>query len=449
MIINILKYKLIAEPGDEYFSLFLNVNIMSEININQMKSLNIISSVLLICLINYSSDLYAQNWARWRGPNGDGTSAETSLPVKWDSVTNVVWKVPVPGNGYSSPIIWKDKLFITTALKETQEKILLCYDCKTGKLLWQKTVVKGPFERKHDNNGYASGTPATDGAMVYVSFLDGKDIVVAAYDFSGKQVWLQRPGTFASPHGYSCSPVLYEDKVIINGDSQGDSFVAALSKTDGKIIWRVKHERPAHSFSTPIFRNMAGKMQMIFCGNKEISSYNPNDGSKYWFVTGPSEDYCSSPVYNEKTGLIYVSSAWPQRIIVAIKPDGSGDVTKSHVVWQSREGAFYVPSPVTTGNYLFTTMTTGKVHCMDAATGKIVWIQDLGIQYPSPVLANGLVYMPNDNGVITVIKPGEKFEYVSKNSIGEKMFASPAISNGKIYLRGFRHLFCISINGKI
>jgi outer membrane protein assembly factor BamB len=403
---------------------------------------------LLLLTIATISETQAQNWPCWRGPNGDGTSIETNLPVRWDSITNVVWKTPVPGKGYSSPIIWKDKLFITTALQETQEKILLCYDCKSGKLLWQKTVLKTPFEAKNDNNSFASGTPATDGTKVYVSFLDGKDVLVAAYDFSGKQIWAQRPGTFSSPHGYSCSPVLFEDKVIINGNSKGDSFVAALSNSDGHTIWKVPHERPAHSYSTPIFRNIGGKIQLIFCGNQEIASYNPTDGSKYWFVTGPSEDFCSSPVYNEKSGLVLVSSAWPQRILVAIRPDGKGDVTKSHVVWQSKEGAYYVPSPVCTENYLFTTMTTGKVHCIDISTGKIVWIQDLGIQYPSPVLANGLVYMPNDNGVITIIKPGDKFEYIAKNSIGEKMFGSPAISNGKIYLRGFQNLFCISVNGK-
>lgn len=284
---------------------------------------------------------------------------------------------------------------------------------------------------------------------LFTSLLDKNDVLVMAYDFSGNLVWKQNPGTFSSPHGYSCSPVLFEDKVIINGDSQGYSFVAAMSKADGHIIWKVPHERPSHSFSTPIFRNIEGKMQMIFCGNKEIASYNPTDGSKNWFVTGPSEDFCSSPVYNEKTGLVLVSSAWPQRVLVAIRPDGKGDVTKSHVTWQKREGAYYVPSPVCKDNLLFTTMTTGKVHCMDVATGKILWIENLGMQYSSPVIANGLVYMPNDEGVITVIKAGLRFEYVSKNSIGEKMFASPAISNGKIYLRGYQHLFCISINGKI
>ncbi len=409
-----------------------------------MQKTNLRNFIFIFLILCSRADLKAQNWPGWRGPNGDGTSIETKVPLKWDSVTNIVWKTPVAGKGYSSPIIWKDRLFITTALIESQEKVLQCYDCKNGKLLWQKTVVKGPFEKKHDNNSFASGTPVTDGTLVYLSFLDGQDIVVAAYDFSGKQIWLQRPGTFMSPHGYSCSPVLYKDKLIVNGDSQGDSFVAALSKTDGRVIWKVAHENPAHSFSTPIFRNMAGKMQMIFCGNKEIASYNPEDGKKYWFVSGPSEDFCSSPVYNEKLGLVLVSSAWPTRILVAIKPDGQGDVSKSHVVWQSRDGAYYVPSPVCTDEYLFSTMTNGRVHCLDIATGKILWIENLGIQYSSPVYANGLVYMPNDEGVVTVIKPGAKFETVAKNSIGEKMFASLALSNGKIYLRGFKNLYCIS-----
>jgi len=185
-------------------------------------------------------------------------------------------------------------------------------------------------------------------------------------------------------------------------------------------------------------------MQMIYCGNKEIGSFNPDNGSQYWFVKGPSEDFCSSPVYNEKSGLLFVSSAWPLRNLVAIRPDGKGDVTGSHIVWQSRKGAYYVPSPVCTDDYLFTTMTTGEVCCIEAATGKILWVEAMGRQYASPVLANGLVYMPNDEGVITVIKPGPTFKSIAKNDIGEKMFASPAISNGKIYIRGYKHLFCIS-----
>lgn len=413
-----------------------------------MKNL-VYSSLFFLFVISIHSETLAQNWPCWRGPNGDGTSAETNLPVQWDSITNVAWKVSVPGIGYSSPIVFNERLFITSALQLTQEKILLCYDNRNGELLWQRTVVKSPFEKKHDNNSYASGTPATDGKTIFVSFLDGKDVLVAAFDFAGNQLWQQRPGTFESPHGYSCSPVLFEDKVIINGSSQKDPFVAALSKSDGKVLWKINHERPSHSFSTPILRKIAGKTQLIFCGNREIASYNPADGSKYWFVSGPSEDFCSSPVYNEKTGLILVSSSWPQRILVAIKPDGKGDVSNSHVLWQTREGAYYVPSPVYKDNLLFTTMTTGILHCIDAGTGNVIWTENMGPQYSSPVIADGLIYMPKDDGVITVIKPGLKFESVARNAIGEKMFASPAISNGKIYLRGFQQLYCISINGKI
>jgi outer membrane protein assembly factor BamB len=150
-----------------------------------------------------------------------------------------------------------------------------------------------------------------------------------------------------------------------------------------------------------------------------------------------------TPVYNEQSGLVIISSGWPKRIIYALKPDGNGDVTNSHIAWQSTDGAFYVPSPVTTGNFLISTMTNGLVNCMDATTGKVIWKENLGKQYGSAVLADGLAYIPSDQGVITVIKPGAKFETVAKNNIGETMFASPAISNGKIYLRSTTHLFCI------
>ncbi len=399
--------------------------------------------IIFIFLLGIGNFVKAQNWPNWRGSNGDGTSMETNLPTQWDSVKNVIWETKVPGLGHSSPIVWGDKLFLFTANPETQERILLCYDCSNGNLVWQTVLLKGGMGNKHSDNSYASGTPATDGNLVYVSFLDGENVVVAAYDFMGKQVWKQRPETFSSPHGYSCSPVLYENKVIINGNSLGDSFMAAMNKATGEMIWKVSHPNKAHSFSTPIIRKLDGKMQMIFCGNKEIAAYNPEDGSKIWWINGPSEDFCSSPVYNEKHDLVLVSSAWPQRHLLAVKPNGNGDVSESKVVWRTTKGAYYVPSPVCTDDYLFSTMTNGRVHCLDVTTGDIVWQEDLGKQYASPVLAGGLVYMPNDEGVITIIKPGPEFAVVAQNSIGEKMNASPAISNGKIYIRGYEHLFCI------
>lgn len=409
-----------------------------------MVNLKLISFIFIFLITGFTSVTQSQNWPCWRGPNQDGTSIESNLPTKWDSITNIAWKTRVPGIGYSSPIIWEDRLFTCTAIPETQERILLCYDCNTGKLLWQETVLTAPLEAKHKDNSYASGTPATDGNLVYVSFLEDKDVIVAAYDFSGNRVWIQRPGKFYSGWGYSCSPRLYNDMVIINGNSPGgEPFVVAINKTDGKIIWKVDQEKRANNFSTPIIKNIAGKIQMIFCGNQEIASYNPNDGSQNWVVDRPASDFCSSPVYNEKHGLVITSTAWPRRVLMAIRPDGQGNVTKSHIAWSSTEGAVYVPSPITFGDYLFTTMPNGKVHCIDVSTGKVLWIEELGMQYSSPVLADGLIYMPNDEGVITVIKPGPKFEYIVQNDIGERMYASPAMSNGKIYLRGEKHLFCI------
>ena len=402
--------------------------------------LTVLTALLIITSL---TAVQAENWPGWRGPQGDGSSMETKLPTQWDSITNVMWKIPVPGIGHGSPIVWEDRLFMITAIPGTQERILLCYDCKSGELLWQETVLKAPLEKIHPDNSFASGTPATDGKYVYVSFLEGENIVVAAHDFTGKQIWIQRPGTFSGPHGYNCSLALFEDKVMINGGSKVNAFVAALSKTDGHTMWKVPQLKIGMSYSTPIFRKIAGRVQMIFGGTQEVASYNPNDGSRYWFVNGPSEEFCASPVYSEQTGLVLVSSSWPERHLLAIRPDGQGDVSESHVAWRSTQGAYYVPSPISAGNYLISTMTNGQVHCIEAATGTILWKENLGKQYPSGVLANGLVYIPNDAGIITVFKPGATYDSISKNSMGETMFASPAISNGKIYLRGTKHLFCI------
>ena len=236
--------------------------------------------VIVLLLAAGMENVFGENWPRWRGPRGDGTSLETQVPVQWDANTNVVWKTPVAGVGYASPIVWDNYIFTATALLDSQERVLLCFDRKTGACLWSKAVLKSPLEKKHADNSYASGTPATDGKYVYVSFLDGKDVVVAAYDFAGEQIWLKRPGTFSSPHGYSCSPVIYKDTVIINGSSQGESFLAALGCSDGQEVWRLSLDKPALSYSTPRLRTLAGKTQRIFGGNQEVAGMNPANGSR-------------------------------------------------------------------------------------------------------------------------------------------------------------------------
>lgn len=413
-----------------------------------MKRSFIYLSFALIAILILSDFTAAENWPCWRGPRGDGTSLEKDIPIRWDAATNIIWKTTLPGTGQASPIVWGNRIFTTTAIPEKQQRILLCLDRETGGILWQKIVLDSPLEKKHNDNSFASGTPATDGEKVYVSFLDGKDVVVSAYDFSGKQIWLVRPGTFESPHGFSCSPVLFEDKVIINGDSKGDAFMAALSCDDGRTLWKIPHENRKLSYSTPLMREIDGRIQIIHSGNQSVAGYNPNDGSLYWIVDGPSEEFVASPVYSDITGLVYISSGYPQRHLLAIKPNGSGNVTQTHIAWRTTEGAYYVPSPICAGDYLLTTNTSGEVHCFEAATGKILWKERLGRQYSSPVLIDGFVFIPNDDGVVSVIRPGPTFELVAQNAIGEKMNTSLTVSNGRIFLRGEAHLFCIGKLGK-
>ena len=217
--------------------------------------------------------------------------------------------------------------------------MLLCLDRASGKILWQQTVVQGPLEKIHKENSYASGTPATDGERVYVAFRVGDDIVVAAHNLAdGKQLWLVRPGTHAGEWGFSNEPVLYKDKVIVDGDSKGDSFLVALSREDGKTLWRVKRTNQGISYSAPLIRELAGRMQLIQCGDRRVTSFDPDTGEELWTVDGPSQEFVATPVYSEKAGLVFISSSWPKQVLLAIRPDGSGNVTQTHIVWQDTQG---------------------------------------------------------------------------------------------------------------
>jgi outer membrane protein assembly factor BamB len=400
----------------------------------------LLAGVLVVSLNSAS----AENWPAWRGPRGDGTSMEKNVPTHWGAAGNVVWKTAVPGAGHASPIVWGDRVFTVTALPDTLERVLLCFERKTGRILWQQTVLRAPLEQKNAENSYASSTPAADGEKVYVTFQDGKEMAVAAYDFFGKQLWLVRPGSFASPHGFSSSPVLFKDKVIVNGDHRGDSYIVALSRADGRTLWKTPRENHTLSYSTPLIRELAGRTQMFLAGDKCVASFDPNDGSRHWVIDGPSEEFVASSVYNQRAGLLFISSSYPERHLLAIKPDGRGNVTQTHVAWRTTQGAPYVPSPIAEGDYLLTVNNFSNVaFCYEAATGKIVWQEQLGKHHASPVSANGLVYFLDDNGVMNVVRPGPEFARVARNEIGEKTFASPAISEGQIFLRGDKHLFCI------
>ena len=402
----------------------------------------------------------AENWPGWRGPRGDGTSLEKGVPVKWSATENVAWKMKVPGRGHSSPVIWGDRVLLASCLPEKEQRILLCLDRRTGRELWRRVVVKSGLETLHRLNSRASGTPATDGKLIFATFMkiDGRKvpapnvgaarlitpgtIVVAAFDMDGRQKWNVEIGEFISAHGFNSCPVIYEDLVIINGDHDGKSYMAALDRETGKVRWKVKREHGIRSYGTPIIRKVGGRTQMVLAGSKAVTSYDPDTGRQHWTVDGPTEQFVASMVFDGSH--FFVTGGFPERHILAIRPDGKGNVTETHIAWRARRGASYVPSPIVVGKYFLVVADSGVASCFLAKTGERLWMERLGGGHSaSTISAGGLVYFVSDKGVTSVVKPGPKFEVIAKNEIGELVSSSPAISQGQIFIRGEKHLFCV------
>jgi outer membrane protein assembly factor BamB len=388
----------------------------------------------------------AENWPCWRGPRGDGTSREKDIPRRWDGAKGeqIAWKVEVPGRGHASPIVWGDRIFLVSALEDRQQRILLALDRANGRTLWQRVVLESPLERINSLNSYASSTPATDGQLVYVSFLDRGEMFIAAYDFAGQPRWAVRPGPFASQHGYCSSPILYKDLVIVNGDHDGDAYLAALDRYTGRTVWKTPRENQTRSYSVPIIRRIDGRMQMILSGSKCVASYDPDNGSRHWILDGPTEQFVASPVYNGE--LLFITAGFPEFHILAIRPDGHGNVTKTHVAWRTDRGCAYVPSPILSddGRFFLVVSDKGIASCFEARTGKRHWMERIGAHYSaSAVSAGGLVYFLSDDGISTVVRPGIGLEVVARNPLGENCRASPAISGGRIYFRSDKNLFAV------
>ena len=408
--------------------------------------------VILACAATlgiFPRSTQAENWPVWRGPRLDGTSVEKNVPIHWSGSgatgpSNLLWKTELPGNGHASPIVWQDRVFTVAVLPDKEARVLLCFDRDTGKRLWQASVLRSPLERKHSLNSHASSTPATDGSQIYVTFLDHQEMVVAAFDFEGRQKWLVRPGGFTSMHGFCSSPILFEEKVIVNGDHDGDSYLVALDRRTGKTLWKVARENKTRSYCVPLIRELSGRTQMILSGDKCVASYDPHNGRRHWIIDGPTEQFVASVVYNEGAGLLFVTGGYPEHHILAVKPDGTGNITSTDkIVWRSNRGVSYVPSPISEGDYFLVVSDSGVAHCFEAKTGKIAWQERMGEHHASLVSANGLVYFLNDNGVTHVVRPGPAYDLVARNELGERTFASPAISDGRLLLRGDRHLFCL------
>lgn len=386
--------------------------------------------------------LGAQDWAGWRGPKGDGTSAETGFPTRWSPTEGVAWKVPIPGKGHSSPVIVGEKLFLTTCIEESGERKLLCLSASDGKLLWEKTLVTAPLERKHGLNSFASSTPVSDGRRVWVAFLEGADFKVFCLDLDGKPVWTASPGTFSSVHGFCSSPVLWKDTVIFNGDQDATAYIVALEKETGKERWRADRPNKTRSYVPPVIFEAAGRPQLVLSGSKCVASYDPDTGKQIWILDGPTEQFVASLVYTE--GIFFVTGGFPKHFLIGIKPDGQGNITKTHELWRDTKGVSYVPSPIAWGPHFYVVSDAGQASCLDAKTGKRLWMEKLGPHHSaSPVAAGGLLYFTDDKGATYVLKAGATFELVAKNELGEECYSSPALSKKRIYIRGAKHLVCV------
>ncbi len=396
------------------------------------------------CLVSlWLSPCAAGDWPWWRGPGLDGKSSDRAV-TKWSATENVVWKAKVPGSGHSSPAVCGDRVFLTTADEAARKQLVLALDRKTGRPLWSTTAYEGGFMKKNGKNSHASATPACDGERVYSLFVNHDALHVTATDLDGKIVWQTRVGDFVSQHGYGSSPVLHGPHLILNGDSLKGCFVAGLDRRTGEVAWKTDRKTTGRngSYATPVVATLAGKAQLILTGLGEVSSYDPATGKLLWSCAGPSEVTACTPATSES--LVFATGGYPERELLAVRADGKGDVTKTHIAWKTGRGVAYVPSPLYHDGRLYVVADGGTITCFEEKTGKQVWQDRLAGGFSSsPVLIGGLLYVSSEAGRTFVLRAGPKFEVVATNDLGEGIMATPAVSGGHIFLRTNRHLYCI------
>ncbi|HWB14300.1 MAG TPA: PQQ-binding-like beta-propeller repeat protein [Pirellulales bacterium] len=402
--------------------------------------LSVISLALAACSVG---TLQAETrWPRWRGPQGDGQSTETTLPITWDK-KDVVWRVSLPGVGESSPIIWLDKLFLTTSEDGARQRSVLCLDRASGELLWKQTVeFAGRPEELHKMNTFASPTCVTDGEVV-VAFFGRAGL--HAYSLDGTHLWSKELGQFNNPWGVGASPVIVGDLVIQNGDADSDAFLAAYDKRTGETVWNVP--RPNHrGWSTPILLDVAGRQELVLNGHKGVTAYNPATGEELWFCA--SFNGRGEPTATPGDGLVFLVNGLAGDVY-AVKPGGEGDVTKTRMAWHTpRLVSRDLPSPIVIDKHVIVVSMDGVAVCYNAADGGVVWRDRLGGNFSaSPIAAAGYAYFLGEDGSMTVIKPGKRLEIVARNQIepeADEVFrASPAPCEGQLFLRSDRALYCV------
>ena len=384
----------------------------------------------------------ANYWPGWRGPSAQGYVKGSGYPDTWSSTDNVLWRVSVPGEGNSSPIVWRDRIFLTTSRTGGRKLLLLSFRRTDGKMLWETAIPQHGVERGHNKNGHASATPITDGRLVYASFGTHG---LYAFDFDGKIVWHAQVPKLDNYHGSAGSPVLYQNTVILYQDHQGQSFVVAFHKQTGNMIWRTKRDTRT-GWGTPVVIRAGRRDELIVSSQHKVTAYDPATGTELWSVTGNKFEVIPTPVVGQD--LVFASSgrAGPT---IAIRAGGRGDVTDSHVVWRSSKGAPFVPSAIIVDEQLYTINDMqAVVTSFEATTGKVLFQGRLG-RAPregfsaSPVTVDGKVFFTNDEGETFVLKTGPEFELLHVNRLGARTLASPALVDGRWYFRTQNELICI------
>jgi outer membrane protein assembly factor BamB len=432
-------------------------------------------TVLVLFLFAVSAATLASDpyWSQWRGPDGQGISHETDVPLEWGEGRNVAWKTPIPGRGHSSPIVWGDKVFLTTAVEgdvvpgakpvkhfesgqefvhpdgvgadHRQALKVLALDAKTGRILWETTAWEGsPYDTRHRRGSFASPTPVTDGERVYAYFgAEG----LYAYDFAGNLAWKWWPGGIASfGVGVGTSPVFYKDVVILQCDEDEGkaSFIVALHKVTGKEVWRASRKVQL-SWATPVLVRAGGHDELVAAGTEHVIAYDPATGAELWRVKGLESNAVPSPVV--VGDIVVVSAGYPNKIAMAVRAGGSGDVTGSRVLWRYAKGTAYVPSPVAVDGLVYLMTDKGLLTCLDAATGEVKYEGGrppaASSYMASPVVVGGRILLMSMDGDTHVIKAGPTHEVLRTNSLGEPIAASAAVAPGRLYIRGERHLFAI------
>lgn len=411
----------------------------------------LLETPLTIVLLISAGLARAGDWPQFRGPTGQGIASPGHYPVEWSASKNVAWRKTIPGKGWSSPIVSGQFVYLTTAVAAEQEKgrdqslHALCLSADTGEMIWDKEVFHQDGSQSpgiHGKNSHASPTPLTDGQHLYVHFGHQG---TACLDFQGNVIWTNRDIHYQPVHGNGGTPILTQNSLVFSCDGLEQPLVIALDRAKGTMLWKTARETESFkkfSFSTPLSITVNGKEQIISPGSGAVCAYDPATGGEIWRIKYEGYSVIPRPVFGH--GLIFVSSGFESPSLLAIRPDGQGDVTNTQVAWTLRKGAPLTPSPLLVGEELYLVSDSGIASCVDARTGKVHWSERIGGNYSaSPLYADGRIYCQSEDGTGVVLKAGKSFEVLARNSLGERTLASYAASDGAFFIRTESNLYRI------